>query len=98
MTITAPFCSKRIRQKFCIEVGTEKQGANAIGDSYMGALNRAILVGRAGAGWTSVITKAKEKLANFWTVVEFATMVHEDIFMSTLGGVVLKETTKPMEW
>jgi len=73
------------------ETGPKEHCMNSIGN-YSGPLfNWAILVGSIGTSHADVITKPFEELDDNRVVVQFTTLVQEDVFVRAFGHVVLQE-------
>jgi len=61
----------------------------------MSSLDWGILIGGICTGRSKVTPKLREQLPNFGVVIEFPTLVHEDILVGACGSVLLKEILQP---
>ncbi len=65
----------------------------------VGALDRSILITRAGTGRVDGIAKFIKEGANLGVVIKFASLVHVNVFVgSILGRVAAEPGAEPSEW
>ena len=88
---------KSIGPKLDREISSSEHCTNGIGNNQMTTFNRCILIGCISTGWERFITKALEKLDNFWIFVKLTTLIHEDILVGALRSMFFKKMTKPVD-
>jgi hypothetical protein len=67
--------------EFDIKIGAVEHGTKSVTNGLMCAFNWSILVGAVGAGGSNFVAKVFEKSSNFWVIIEFATLIQEDILV-----------------
>ena len=80
-----------VRPELDIEVGTQEERANSVGNSAMGTLNRSILVGGISSSRPDNIPKLGEQAACFWVTIYLTTLIQVDIFVRATWGVSLQK-------
>jgi hypothetical protein len=81
-----------------IKMGSQKHGAKSVANGLMGAFTGAILMRRVSAGGMDGIVKFFKEGANFGIVVEFASLVKNDVFVINVRRVGVKPFSKPKKW
>mmetsp|Transcript_20761 Transcript_20761/g.57389 ORF Transcript_20761/g.57389 Transcript_20761/m.57389 type:complete len:267 (+) Transcript_20761:1422-2222(+) len=86
-----------IRPEFCIEIGADEHGTNSVSHGEMSTFDGAILVGGIGTSGANVIAMFGKQGLNVRIVVEFATLVEENIFVGAVRSMVFEKMIEPVD-
>ena len=88
---------KACGQKRGVKVGAEEHGLKGITNGLMSPFTGAVLMAGIGASGVNGVIKFGEESDNFRILVQFATLVQDNIFVFDVRGVFLKPFSKPDE-
>lgn len=82
-----------IRPEMNVKIGSSEHSSHRIGDKKVASFNRTILIRSVGTSGTNVISKLV--LSDFGVGIQFSTLIENNVFVLTVGGISSEEFVKP---